>query len=515
MKSEDYDVLILGSGAAALSAALSMPDQKVAVATKSSLLESASNRAQGGIAAALGKDDSVQLHIADTLSCGVELCNEHAVQKIISKAPSTIAWLKAQGVTFTTTPDQTSLQLTQEGGHSRPRIVHANDFTGHAITTALLQKAKASPNIAFLENHMALGLASVGDKRQVRFLCIDREEHLTIHAKAVVLATGGAGQLFRYTTNPLVSTGDGIALAWRAGCRVTNLEFYQFHPTAFIRDDHVFLISEAVRGEGGVLITEDGKRFMTQHDPRGELAPRDIVARGIAAELYQGREVYLDITHKSRTWLSQRFPTIYAYLQHTGLDMSEDPIPVVPAAHYCCGGVVTDIYGRTDIAGIYAIGEVACTGLHGANRLASNSLLECIVMGRLLAKVICEEKHQGFLSTEEEPFSSPTISVQTTKRALQNLMWEHAGIIRNEKDLAKAQEEVSLLYQGTSPSSQISFSRERFELANLFTVASLLLQSAIFRRESRGAHMNRDYPWNFARALPTVLAPWTRSQVRQ
>jgi len=240
MNSEDCDVLILGSGAAALSAALSMPEQKVVVATKSSLLESASNRAQGGIAAALGKDDSVQLHIADTLSCGVQLCNEHAVQQIISKAPSTIAWLKAQGVSFTTTPDQNSLQLAQEGGHSRPRIVHANDFTGHAITSTLLQKAKAAPNITFLENHMALGLASLGDKRQVRFLRTDREEHLTIHAKAVVLATGGAGQLFRYTTNPLVSTGDGIALAWRAGCRIANLEFYQFHPTAFIRDDHVF-----------------------------------------------------------------------------------------------------------------------------------------------------------------------------------------------------------------------------------------------------------------------------------
>jgi len=263
-----------------------------------------------------------------------------------------------------------------------------------------------------------------------------------------------------------------------------------------------------------VLVTEDGRRFMTQHDPRGELAPRDIVARGIAAELYQGREVYLDVTHKPRTWLSHRFPTIYTHLQHAGLDMSKDPIPVVPAAHYCCGGVVTDIYGRTDIAGIYAIGEVACTGLHGANRLASNSLLECIVMGRLLAKVICEEKHQGSLSVEE-PFPLPTTSVPSTKRALQNLMWEHAGIIRNEHDLAKVQEEVILLYQSTAPSSQINFSRESFELANLFTVASLLLQSAIFRRESRGAHMNRDYPWSFARALPSVLAPWTRSQVRQ
>jgi L-aspartate oxidase len=507
----DCDVLILGSGAAGLAAALSLPHKNVVVATKATLWESASNRAQGGIASPIGESDSIELHVADTLSCGAGLCAEAAVRQIITHAPEAIAWLKMQGVPFTSNlPETVGLHLTKEGGHSRSRIVHADDFTGHAVIATLLQKAKEAPHITFLENHLALGILSEQRAAGVHFLRLDHQDTVTISAKAIVLATGGAGQLFRYTTNPPGSTGDGIALAWRAGCRIANLEFYQFHPTAFIQEDRVFLISEAVRGEGGRLITEDGKRFMAHYDPRAELAPRDIVARGIAAALRQGNTVYLDITQKSRSWLTKRFPTIFSHLQQYGLDMSKDLIPVVPAAHYCCGGVATDPYGRTDIPGLYAIGEVACTGLHGANRLASNSLLECIVMGRSVAAIIGDEQPQAYCRPEHsiKPFAVPTSFLTANKIALQNLMWDHAGIIRNEKNLLQAQEKLAALYQESLPSTAGALCRDKIELANLFLLAGLLLQSAIFRRESRGAHMNTDYPFTFPCPLPTVLAPW-------
>ena len=415
----NYDVAIVGSGLAGLTVALHLAEsRKVVLISKRELRDGATNWAQGGIAAVLDSKDSTDQHVADTLVAGAGLCDEGATRFIVERGRAAIDWLIAQGVTFTGDEHaEMGYHLTREGGHGQRRIIHAADATGHAVQMTLEQKVRAHPNITVLENHFAidlitsdkLGLASrlPGDLPQCLGLYVQQVESgkvLTIAAEQTVLATGGAGKVYLYTTNPDTATGDGIAMAWRAGCRMANMEFIQFHPTCLYHPfAKSFLISEALRGEGGRLKlpasagAAAGTRFMPEHDARAELAPRDVVARAIDFEMKKRGLDYvdLDISHKPAAFLMEHFPTIHARCLELGIDMTRQPIPVVPAAHYSCGGIVTDLAGRTDLQGLYAIGETACTGLHGANRLASNSLLECVVLGRAAAQHIEQQPRAG------------------------------------------------------------------------------------------------------------------------
>ncbi|MEN9467938.1 MAG: L-aspartate oxidase, partial [Pseudomonadota bacterium] len=413
-----FDVLIVGSGLAGLSAALLLPsDRRVAILTKRAVREGSSGWAQGGIAAVWDKDDSFAAHVDDTLVAGAGLCDLQATQFVVENAPASIAWLQKLGVPFSKEDGQ--LHLTREGGHSARRIVHVTDATGAAVQQTLIEKVAQSPNITLFENHTLVDLItshklamkpgathaeSTGatGQKDTKNRCVglyaldeDTDEVLTFQAPHTILATGGAGKVYLYTTNPDTATGDGIAAAWRAGCRVQNMEFIQFHPTCLYHPQaKSFLISEAVRGEGGRLLLPDGTRFMPAHDPRAELAPRDVVARAIDFEMKKGGFdcVYLDISHQPLAFIQEHFPNIYARCLELGIDMSKQPIPVVPAAHYTCGGVLTDLSARTDVAGLYAVGETACTGLHGANRLASNSLVECMVFARAATQAITGDR---------------------------------------------------------------------------------------------------------------------------
>ncbi|MEI8385920.1 MAG: L-aspartate oxidase, partial [Nitrosomonadaceae bacterium] len=400
MSQLNFDVLIVGSGLAGLTLALNLAQtKKVCLVTKRALLESASGWAQGGIAAALSQEDSPDTHIRDTLAAGAGLCNESVTRYVAENGPRAIEWLIDQGVPFTRDQNNsTGYHLTQEGGHSVRRVIHAADATGQAVQLTLGEKARSHPNITVLERHIAIDLITdakmgrsvVGENRCYGAYVLDSSEGRvdTISAHSTVLATGGAGKVYLYTTNPDSATGDGVAMGWRAGCRISNMEFVQFHPTCLYHPHaKSFLISEAVRGEGGLLKLPDGSRFMPWHDDRAELAPRDIVARAIDFEMKKrGLDcVYLDISHKSEDFLREHFPNIYARCLELGIDITKQPIPVVPAAHYTCGGIVTDLDGKTNLGNLYAIGETAHTGLHGANRLASNSLLECLVFGQAAA----------------------------------------------------------------------------------------------------------------------------------
>src|SRR5581483_6777546 len=395
-----FDVAIVGSGLAGLPVALNLADRcKVGIITKRQLPDGASNWAQGGIAAVLAKDDSPESHIRDTEIAGAGLCKHETVRHVVEHGRQAIEWLISQGVPFTRDEsNEIGYHLTREGGHSHRRVIHAADATGHAVQTTLEAQVKGHPNITVLEHHIAVDLITgtklgTGERRCHGFYALDHMAGrvVTVTAKQVVLATGGAGKVYLYTTNPDTATGDGIAMGWRAGCRVANMEFIQFHPTCLYHPHaKSFLISEAVRGEGGILRLPDGTRFMPAHDDRAELAPRDIVARAIDFEMKKrGLDcVYLDISHKPATFLKAHFPNIHARCLELGIDITRQPIPVVPAAHYTCGGIQTDLNGCTDLAGLYAVGETAHTGLHGANRLASNSLLECLVFGRAAARHI-------------------------------------------------------------------------------------------------------------------------------
>jgi L-aspartate oxidase len=409
-----FDVAIVGSGLAGLSVALHLAEtRKVVVISKRTLLDGASNWAQGGIAAVLDSHDSYDEHVADTLIAGGGLCDEPATRFIVEHGREAIEWLITQGVPFT--PDENAelgYHLTREGGHSQRRIIHAADATGHAVQVTLEEKVRKHPNITLMEHHYAIDVITTEnlEKKKHGPRClglyvqdVKSGKVITISAEHTVLATGGAGKVYLYTTNPDTATGDGIAMAWRAGCRIANMEFIQFHPTCLYHPyAKSFLICEAVRGEGGELRLpmnagkNAGKRFMPDHDERAELAPRDIVARAIDAEMKKHGldHVNLDISHKSSAFLKEHFPTIMARCLQFGIDITKEPIPVVPAAHYTCGGIITDLSGRTDLPGLYAVGEATCTGLHGANRLASNSLLECVVLGRATAKYIEEQPWQ-------------------------------------------------------------------------------------------------------------------------
>jgi len=521
------DVLVLGSGAAGLSCALRLAQNghSVTVVSKGSLAGGSTLWAQGGISAVFDEDDSLEAHVRDTLAAGAGLCDEQAVRFTVAHGPACIRWLIEQGVQFTRDEEAAAgerLHLTREGGHSHRRVVHAADATGHAVETTLSSLAAAHPRITVREHCVAVDLILDADRRRVEGAYLfDHGRVEALAARAVVLATGGANMAYLYSSNPNGASGDGIAMAWRAGCRIANMEFMQFHPTIlYHKDQRTFLISEALRGEGALLKLPDGKghageRFMDRFDPRAELAPRDIVARAIDYEMKRlGLDfVYLDITHKPATFIRHHFPSIHARCLELGLDITRQPIPVVPAAHYTCGGVVTDLHGRTDVDGLYAIGEVACTGLHGANRMASNSLLECLVFAESAAgdlhRSAAARPAPGPLRPWDESRvtdSDEDIVVSHNWQEVRRTMWDYVGIVRTNKRLQRAAHRVALLaaeiqeYYGN-----YRISADLVELRNLVVVADLIVRSAQARKESRGLHYTLDYPQTLPKATPTVL----------
>ena len=518
-----FDTIIVGSGLAGLSLALRLADkQKVCLITKKSLQGGASYMAQGGIAAVLGEDDSTESHVKDTLIAGAGLCNEEVVRHVVREGPDAIQWLIDLHVPFTPDPLEAGhFHLTREGGHSHRRIIHAADATGQAVQKTLIERILANPNITVLENHMAIDLittAKLGldDNRCLGLYALDSLENRvkSIAADSTVLATGGAGKVYLYTTNPDTATGDGVAIGWRAGCRVSDMEFIQFHPTCLYHpSEKSFLISESLRGEGGVLRLPDGTRFMPEHDERAELAPRDIVARAIDFEMKKrGIEcVYLDMTHKGTEFLRSHFPTIYSKCLELGINISKEPIPVVPAAHYQCGGLMTDLRGKTDIPNLYAIGETACTGLHGANRLASNSLLECLVFSKAAADSILNAQKQESIELPLWDESRVTdadeeIVIHHNWSELRRFMWNYVGIVRTRKRLERAQNRIRLLAEEIDEYySNFRVSQDLLELRNLVLTAELIVRSAMLRTESRGLHYSRDYPDRLDAAYDSVL----------
>lgn len=520
-----YDVLILGSGTAGQSLALRLADhQRVALVTKRELADSASAWAQGGIAAVLDTTDSIEAHIQDTFTAGAYLCDPAATRFVVENGRRAIEWLINRGVPFTR-EDQSELgyHLTREGGHSHRRIIHAADATGAAVQATLSEEVRRHPNIDIYEHHIAVDLI-IGDKigrpgegcLGAYVLDIKQDRVITFGARNTVLATGGTGKVYLYTTNPDVATGDGIAMAWRAGCRVADMEFIQFHPTCLYHPQaKSFLISEAVRGEGGLLRLPDGTRFMPEHDPRAELAPRDVVARAIDFEMKKhGVDcVYLDISHKPAAWLRDHFPNIHARCLELGIDITREPIPVVPAAHYTCGGIVTDLAARTDVDGLYAVGESACTGLHGANRLASNSLLECLVFGEAAAQDILSKASHEPLPLPDWDESRVTdadeeVVISHNWAELRRAMWDYVGIVRTTKRLQRAQHRIRLLAREIHEFySHFRVSNNLIELRNLVVTADLIVRCALQRKESRGLHYSRDYPDSQANIRDTVLRP--------
>ncbi|WP_334188788.1 L-aspartate oxidase [Noviherbaspirillum sp.] len=528
------DVAIVGSGLAGLSVALHLAQtRKVVIISKRNLLDGASNWAQGGIAAVLDSGDSHEQHIGDTLVAGAGLCDEGATRFIVEHGREAIEWLIAQGVPFTRDAGaELGYHLTREGGHSQRRIIHAADATGHAVQVTLEEKARSHPNITILENHFAIDVIRSdriggGAPRCVGLYVqnVKTGKVTTLSADHTVLATGGAGKVYLYTTNPDTATGDGIAMAWRAGCRVANMEFIQFHPTCLYHPyAKSFLISEAVRGEGGLLKLPAeagdaaGTRFMPAHDERAELAPRDVVARAIDFEVKKRGLDYvdLDISHQPPAFLMEHFPNIYARCMELGIDITRQPIPVVPAAHYTCGGIVTDMCGRTDLPGLYAVGETAYTGLHGANRLASNSLLECVVLGQAAAQHIEQQpkpKAMALPAWDESRVTDADEEVVISQNwdELRRFMWNYVGIVRTTKRLERAQHRIRLLREEIYEYyANFRITRDLLELRNLVDVASLIVDSALSRRESRGLHFSRDFPDTLPKALPTVLGPVRR-----
>ena len=524
------DVLIIGSGAAGLSLALRLADKhQVIVLSKGPVTEGSTFYAQGGIAAVFDETDSIDSHVEDTLIAGAGICDRHAVEFVASNARSCVQWLIDQGVLFDThvQPNgEESYHLTREGGHSHRRILHAADATGKEVETTLVSKAQNHPNIRVLERSNAVDLiisdkiGLPGTRRVVGAWVWNRNKEAveTCHAKAVVLATGGASKVYQYTTNPDISSGDGIAMAWRAGCRVANLEFNQFHPTALYHPQaRNFLLTEALRGEGAYLKRPDGTRFMPDFDERGELAPRDIVARAIDHEMKRlGADcMFLDISHKPADFIRQHFPMIYEKLLGLGIDLTKEPVPIVPAAHYTCGGVMVDDHGRTDVEGLYAIGEVSYTGLHGANRMASNSLLECLVYGWSAAEDItrCMPYAHGVSTLppwDESRVENPDerVVIQHNWHELRLFMWDYVGIVRTTKRLERALRRITMLQQEIDEYyAHFRVSNNLLELRNLVQVAELIVRCAMMRKESRGLHFTLDYPELLTHSGPSILSP--------
>lgn len=520
-----FDVLIIGSGAAGLTCALHLPSSlSVAVISKGKLAEGSTLYAQGGISAVLDRGDSLESHIEDTLAAGDGLCRKAAVEYAVTEGPKAVGWLIEQGVPFTGGSSDSSqgLHLTREGGHSYRRVIHAEDRTGKAVETTLEALTRAANNIEVFEHHLAIDLLTQFDDENSQCIgawLLDKHSQTvtTITASATVLACGGANMVYRYSSNPHSSTGDGIAMAWRAGCRIANMEFMQFHPTCLYHPSaRGFLLTEAIRGEGGKLLLHNGEPFMADYHPQAELAPRDIVARAIDAEMkkHGSDHLWLDISHKPAAFITEHFPGVYERCLALGLDMTTGPLPVVPAAHYTCGGVLTDLEGRTDLANLYAIGETASTGLHGANRMASNSLLECIVFARAAAANISQRQlapkpaaspqwDDSRMSEEDE-----AVVVSHNWHELRTLMWDYVGIVRSNRRLSSAQERLGLLRKEIeSYYSQYRVSSDFIELRNLMQVAELIVRSASLRKESRGLHYNKDYPQKRPGARATVLTP--------
>jgi L-aspartate oxidase len=514
-----YDVLIIGSGAAGLTTALNLaPAVRVGVICKGDLNEGSTRWAQGGIAAAgLDEGDSVDDHINDTLIAGAGLCHEDAVRFTVEHSRDAIDWLVGQGVEFDRIAG--NFHLTREGGHSHRRIIHAADATGLAVSEGLTRRALATDGIEFLKHRIAVNLIVQNGVCQGAYVLNTQNDSVEVFsARFVVLATGGASKVYLFTSNPDGATGDGIAMAWRAGCRVANMEFNQFHPTCLYHPKaKSFLITEAVRGEGGRLLLPDGERFMFRFDPRGELAPRDIVARAIDHEMKRlGLDcVYLDISHKSPQFILDHFPTVKARCLELGIDITRDPIPVVPAAHYTCGGVMVDFEGRTDVKNLYAIGETSFTGLHGANRMASNSLLECFVYGRASAESIkralaTASMPQPVKDWDESQVidSDEAVVISHNWDELRRFMWDYVGIVRTTKRLERALRRVELLQAEIAEFySHYRVSSDSIELRNLAMVAELIIRSALARRESRGLHYTLDYPELLPEARDTMLVP--------
>jgi L-aspartate oxidase len=513
-----FDFIILGSGIAGLSFALKVaPHGRVAIVTKKDRAESNTNYAQGGIASVTSKEDSVDLHVRDTLTAGAGLCKENVVRTIVTEGPARIQELMELGMKFSErdAPNEDGgkeLDLGKEGGHSKRRILHAKDVTGREIERALLAAVAQQPNIQIFENHIAIDLITSqklghsGANRCLGAYVFDKKAGRvwTFTAPVTLLATGGCGKVYLYTTNPDIATGDGVAMAYRAGAAIANMEFVQFHPTCLYHPKaKSFLISEAVRGEGGVLKTFDGREFMEAWHPLKSLAPRDIVARAIDSEMKKSgaEHVWLDITHRPAQFIVERFPNIYQTCLRYGIDITKEPIPVVPAAHYQCGGVVTNVDGETDIAGLYAVGEAACTGLHGANRLASNSLLEALVCAHRAAKKVVARSLAPIDSTiplwqsGEAHNPDEMVVVSHNWEEIRRLMWDYVGIVRTNKRLARAQKRIANLQEEIHDYYwNFIVTSDLLELRNIATVAELIVRCASMRPESRGLHYNLDYP---------------------
>lgn len=517
---QNFDVLIIGAGAAGLTLALSLPKHySIGILCKGALLDSSSTYwAQGGISAVLESYDSFQSHIDDTLAAGAGLCDIDAVSFTVKGAPAVIHWLQQLGMPFTEDAPA-HLHLTREGGHSHRRVVHSDDATGQALQTTLVAQLKSLKNVQIFENAIGIDLIIDPQSQQclgAYYLDIGSNSIFTAAAKVSVLATGGANKVYLYSSNPHNSTGDGIAMAWRAGADIGNMEFMQFHPTCLYHPkDRTFLISEAVRGEGGILRLPDGEAFMQRYHPSADLAPRDIVARAIDSEMKRHgiKSVFLDITHKDADFLHAHFPTIYQHCLQLGLDMTRDWLPVVPAAHYTCGGVATDLNGQSSVAHLYALGETAYTGLHGANRMASNSLLECMVFAKSASEDICQKIDAIGAPPQLPPWddsqvidSDEAVVLAHNWDELRRTMWDYVGIVRTDKRLQRAVHRIDLLsreiheYYG-----DFLVTRDLVELRNLCQVAKLIVQSASTRCESRGLHFTPDYPQMGQNPKPTIL----------
>jgi L-aspartate oxidase len=521
-------VLIIGSGAAGMTTALQLAgDYSIAMISKDAVSEGSTYYAQGGVAAVLDDDDTIDSHIADTLDAGAGLCHEDVVRFTVERSSGIIDWLVDLGVEFDmrhNSKGDEEFHLTQEGGHSHRRVLHAADATGREIANKLVSNVVKRDNIEIFERFVAVDLITQDKIGRAGNGCVgayvlnlETGEVELFRARYVVLATGGASKVYLYTSNPDTASGDGIAMAWRAGCRVANMEFNQFHPTCLYHPDaRSFLVTEALRGEGALLKLPDGQRFMPKFDERAELAPRDIVARAIDHEMKRlGCDcIYLDISHKDPEFIQSHFPTIYERCLGFGIDITTDPIPIVPAAHYTCGGIVTNTHGQTDIPNLYAIGESSFTGLHGANRMASNSLLECMVFATAAAEHI--QSHEVQAEQGDIPFwddsqvtdSDEDVIISHNWDELRHFMWDYVGIVRTNKRLQRARRRVQLLSQEvTEYYSNYKISNDLIELRNLITVADLIIQSAIRRKESRGLHHTLDYPNLSPQASDTVLVP--------
>jgi L-aspartate oxidase len=521
-----YDVLVIGSGVAGLTLALQLDKQlKVALISKSTLKGGASWLAQGGIAAVFDKDDSPEAHIEDTLIAGAGLCHDDSVRYVVENGPSAVKWLIDQGVDFTLDSDQMHYHLTQEGGHSHRRILHSADATGKAVTGTLVDRVINRDNIDIYEHHCAVDLVTQADNNSRKIRCtgaylldIKSGTVSLFQAKTVVLACGGASKAYLYTSNPDGASGDGLAMAWRRGCRVANLEFNQFHPTCLYHPKaKSFLVTEALRGEGAVLTLPDGSRFMDRFHADGELAPRDVVARAIDFEMKRlgCDSVYLDISHRPAEFITEHFPTVYENCLQFNIDITKEPIPVVPAAHYTCGGVMVNKQGQTDLLNLYAIGETAFTGLHGANRMASNSLLECLVYAQAAAKAINQlipsisipdvipEWDESRVNSSDED-----VVISHNWDELRRFMWDYVGIVRTDKRLERAQHRIKLLQNEIQEYySNYKISRDLLELRNLATVSELIIRCAQQRKESRGLHYTMDYPQLSSVARDTIMVP--------